>query len=167
MLWDKYKVKEFDVSSVVMSSRSILFYFKKPVNTVNNGADVVNIPESSCPVVNSDLNSEKVSPFQIVFHYQKSLIIHRKVLCFQKLTLDLEILVLASITALITIHGCIMTLRKIVKFVFIAWRRYQNWQQEKTKNQHTYQSNLKIGKKHPRVLKTTKTVNATKKQNTA
>ena len=103
-----------------MSSRSILFYFKKPVNTVNNGADVVNIPESSCPVVNSDLNSEKVSPFQIVFHYQKSLIIHRKVLCFQKLTLDLEILVLASITALITIHGCIMTLRKIVKFVFIA-----------------------------------------------
>ena len=63
MLWDKYKVKEFDVSSVVMSSRSIFFFFKKPVNTVNNDADVVNIPESSCPVVNSDLNSEKVSPF--------------------------------------------------------------------------------------------------------
>ena len=89
-----------------MSSRSILFFFKKPVNTVNNDADVVNIPESSCPVVNSDLNSEKVSPFQIVFHYQKSLIIHRKVLCFQKLTLDLEILVLASIAALITEKDC-------------------------------------------------------------
>ena len=36
--------------------------FKKPVNTVNNSADdVVNIPESSCTVVNSDVNSEDVS----------------------------------------------------------------------------------------------------------
>ena len=61
-LWDKCKVKEFDVSSVVMSSRSILSFFKKPVNIVNNGADdVVNIPQSSCTVVNSDVNSENVS----------------------------------------------------------------------------------------------------------
>ena len=47
-----------------MSSKSILSFFKKPVNTVNNGADdVVNIPESSCTVVvvNSDVNSENVS----------------------------------------------------------------------------------------------------------
>ena len=46
-----------------MSSKSILSFFKKPVNTVNNGADdVVNIPESSCAVshVNSE-NSENVS----------------------------------------------------------------------------------------------------------
>ena len=45
-----------------MSSRSILSFFKKPVNIVNNGADdVVNIPQSSCTVVNSDVNSENVS----------------------------------------------------------------------------------------------------------
>ena len=45
-----------------MSSISILSFFKKPVNTVNNGTDdVVNIPESFCAVVNSDLNSENVS----------------------------------------------------------------------------------------------------------
>ena len=38
-----------------MSSRSILSFFKKSVNTVTNGADdVVNIPESSCTVVNSE-----------------------------------------------------------------------------------------------------------------
>ena len=45
-----------------MSSRSVLSFFKKPVNTVNNSSeDVVNIPESSCTVVNSDVNSENVS----------------------------------------------------------------------------------------------------------
>ena len=45
-----------------MSSRSILSFFKKPVNTVNNGADdVVNISESSPTVVNSDVNSENGS----------------------------------------------------------------------------------------------------------
>ena len=54
-------MKEFDVSCVAMPSRSILSFFKKLVNTVNNGADdVVNIPESSCTVVNSDVNSEYV-----------------------------------------------------------------------------------------------------------
>ena len=56
-LWDKCEVKEFDVSSVVKSSRSILSSFKKPVNTVNNDAD---IPESFCIVVNSDVNSKNV-----------------------------------------------------------------------------------------------------------
>ena len=50
---------------------------------------------------------------QIVVHYQKSLIIHQKILCFRKLSLDLEI-VHVNITSLITIHCCIMTLRKIV-----------------------------------------------------
>ena len=45
-----------------MSSKSILSFSKKPANTVNNGADnVVNIPESSCTAVNSDVNSENVS----------------------------------------------------------------------------------------------------------
>ena len=40
---------------MVTSSKSILSFFKKPVNTVNNGADnVVNIPESSLTVVNSE-----------------------------------------------------------------------------------------------------------------
>ena len=44
-----------------MSSRSILWFFKKPVNTVNNGVDdVVNIPESSCTVVNNDEISDNV-----------------------------------------------------------------------------------------------------------
>ena len=42
-----------------------------------------------------------------------------------------------------------MTLRKIVYFVFIALRMYQNWQQRKTNNQHTHRSDLKIGKRHP------------------
>ena len=46
----------FDVSAV-LSSKSILSFFKKPAYTVKNGADdVVNIPESSCTVVNSDVN---------------------------------------------------------------------------------------------------------------
>ena len=45
-----------------MSSRSILSFFEKPVNTANNGADdFVNIPESSCTVVHSDVNSENIS----------------------------------------------------------------------------------------------------------
>ena len=45
-----------------MPSRSILSFFKKPVNTLNNGAgDVVNIPESSCTLVNGDVNGENVS----------------------------------------------------------------------------------------------------------
>ena len=45
-----------------MSSRSMLSFFKKTVNTGNNGADdVVNIPESSCTVLNSDVNSENIS----------------------------------------------------------------------------------------------------------
>ena len=45
-----------------MSLKSILSFFKKPVNTVNNGAnDVVDIPESSYGVINSDVNSENVS----------------------------------------------------------------------------------------------------------
>ena len=44
-----------------MSSRSILSFFKKPVSTENNGTDyIVNIPESSCTVVNGDVNSENV-----------------------------------------------------------------------------------------------------------
>ena len=43
-----------------MSSKSILWLFKKSVNT-NGADDVVNIPESSCIVVNSDVNSETVS----------------------------------------------------------------------------------------------------------
>ena len=60
-MWDKCKVKEFDVSSVVMSSRSSFSFFKKPVNTVNNGADAVNIPENSCTVADSDVKSENVS----------------------------------------------------------------------------------------------------------
>ena len=52
---------KFDVS-VVMSSRSVLSFFKKPVDTVNNSSeDVVNIPESSCTVLNIDVNSENVS----------------------------------------------------------------------------------------------------------
>ena len=42
-----------------MSSRSILSFFKKPVN--NSADDVINIPESSCIIVNSDVNSENVS----------------------------------------------------------------------------------------------------------
>ena len=63
VVWDKYKVLEFDVSSVVMSLRSILSFLKKPVNNVNSGADnVVNIPKSSCTVVNSNVNDENVSP---------------------------------------------------------------------------------------------------------
>ena len=45
-----------------MSLKSVLPFFKKPVNTVNNGADdVVKIPESSWTVVNRDVNSENVS----------------------------------------------------------------------------------------------------------
>ena len=45
-----------------MSSRSILSFFKKPVNTVNNGTDdFINISESSPTAVNSDVNSENVS----------------------------------------------------------------------------------------------------------
>ena len=52
---------DYDVGSVVKSLKSILSFFKKPLSTVNNGADdVVNIPESSCTVVNSDVNSENV-----------------------------------------------------------------------------------------------------------
>lgn len=51
---------KWNVSSVVMSSKSILWLFKKSVNT-NGADDVVNIPESSCIVVNSDVNSETVS----------------------------------------------------------------------------------------------------------
>ena len=61
MVWDKCRVKEFDVSSVVMSSRSTFSFFKKPVNTVNNGADAVNIPENSCTVADSDVKIENVS----------------------------------------------------------------------------------------------------------
>ena len=41
-----------------MSSKSILSFFKEPVN--NGADDVVNIPGSSCTVVNSDVNSETV-----------------------------------------------------------------------------------------------------------
>ena len=53
MLWDKCKVKR------VWWSISLLF--KKSVNTVNNGTDnVVDIPESSCTVVNSDVNNKNV-----------------------------------------------------------------------------------------------------------
>ena len=45
-----------------MPSKSILSFFKKPVNTVNNGADdFIDIPESSCTVLSSDVNSENVS----------------------------------------------------------------------------------------------------------
>ena len=45
-----------------MPSKSILSFFKKPGNTVNNGADdFVDIPESSCTVLNSDVDSENVS----------------------------------------------------------------------------------------------------------
>ena len=44
-----------------MSSRSLLLFFKIPVNTLNNGADdVVNIPKGSCTVANSDGNSENI-----------------------------------------------------------------------------------------------------------
>ena len=44
-----------------MSSKSILSFFKKPENAINNGIDdVVNIPESSCTVVNGDVISENV-----------------------------------------------------------------------------------------------------------
>ena len=45
-----------------MPSKSILSFPKKPVNTVNNDADdVVNNPENTCTVANSDLTSETVS----------------------------------------------------------------------------------------------------------
>ena len=45
-----------------MSSRSVLSFFKKSVNTVNNGADVVvNISDSSWTFVNNDVNSENIS----------------------------------------------------------------------------------------------------------
>ena len=94
---------------------------------------------------------------KIDVHYQKSINMRRKVLCFRKLSLDLAIDP-SKITSLITIHGCIMTLRKIVYFVFIAWRTYQSWQQSKTKNQHTHRLDLKFGKMHPSVLKITKTM---------
>ena len=108
-------MKEFDVSSVAMPSRSILSFFKKLVNTVNNGADdVVNIPESSWTVVNSDVNSEYVSSASNCCSLLERPYIHRKILCFRKLSLDLEILVPVNITGLITIHGYIMTLKKIV-----------------------------------------------------
>ena len=44
-----------------MSSKSILSFFKKPENAINNGIDdVVNIPESSWTVVNGDIISENV-----------------------------------------------------------------------------------------------------------
>ena len=78
-----------------MSSRSIFSFFKKPVNTVyNNADDVVIIPESSCTVVNSDVIVKMFPLLLIVVHYQKSLIIHRKIFCFRQLSLDLDILVL-------------------------------------------------------------------------
>ena len=51
-----------------MSSRSIVSFFKKPVNIVSNEAyDVGNIAESSCTVINSDLNSENVSSISNCF----------------------------------------------------------------------------------------------------
>ena len=104
-----------------MSSKPILSFFKKPVNTVNNGADaVINTPESSWTVVNSDLNSENVFVcFKLLFITRKRFNIHRKILCFQKLSLDLGI-VSVNITGLLTVYGCIIKLRKIMYFAFVA-----------------------------------------------
>ena len=100
---------------MVISSKSILSFLKKPIHTVNNGADdVVNIPESSCTVVNSYVNSENVSfASNRCLLPKKPIILHRKILSFRKLSVDLET-VPVNITGLITIHDCIMTLRKIV-----------------------------------------------------
>ena len=98
-----------------MFSRSILLFFKKPVNTVNNGADdVVDIPESPGTVVNSDVNSENLSSASNCFSLPEKPYHPSKILSFQKLSLDLEILISVNITGLIAIHGCIMTLRTIV-----------------------------------------------------
>ena len=98
-----------------MSSRSILSFFKKPVNTVNNRADdVVNIPESSCTVVHSDVNKENISSTSNCFSLPETFYHPSKDFVFPKLSLDLEILNSVNITGLITIYGCIMILRKIV-----------------------------------------------------
>ena len=99
-----------------MSSRSILSFFEKPVNTANNGADdFVNIPESSCTVVHSDVNSENISSASNCFSLPETFYHPSKdFVFFRKLSLDLEILNSVNITGLITIYGCIMILRKIV-----------------------------------------------------
>ena len=51
---------------------TVLSFFKKPVNTVNNDTDEsVNIPESSCAALNNDVNSENVSPASNCFPLQE------------------------------------------------------------------------------------------------
>ena len=54
-----------------MSSKSILSFFKKPVN---NGVDDVNIAESPCTVVNSNVNSENVPSASNCYHPSKDFV---------------------------------------------------------------------------------------------
>ena len=108
-LWDKCKVKKESCSSVVMSSRSMLSFFKKTVNTVNNGADdVVNIPESSCTVVNSDVNSENISSGSYWCSLPEKPSHPSKNFVFPKTKFGSQNPLPVNITGLITIHGCIL-----------------------------------------------------------
>ena len=97
-----------------MPSRSILSFFKEPVNTLNNGAgDVVNIPESSCILVNGDVNGENVSSVSNRCSLPEKPYHPSKHFVCPKTKFGLQNPRSVNITGLITIHGCIMTLRKI------------------------------------------------------
>ena len=106
-----------------MSSRSIFSFFKKPVNTVyNNADDVVIIPESSCTVVNSDVNSENVSSTSYCCSLSEKPYYSSKNFVFPttKFGSRNPRSIPVNITGLIITHGCMVTLRKIVQFVFSA-----------------------------------------------
>ena len=81
-------------------------------------------------------------------------------MCFQKLSLDLEIVPINK-SGLITIHGCIIALRILCILLLLHEERIKADCREK---QRTSIHMGRIRKSHPSVLKITKTVNATKEQ---
>ena len=91
-----------------MSSKSILSFFKKPVNTVNDGADdVSNISESSCTVVNIEYVSSASNCCSLPekpYHPLKYFVFPKTKFRSQNRSFQHN--------WFITIHDCIMTLRK-------------------------------------------------------
>ena len=101
---------------------------------------------------------------QIVAHYQKSLIIHREILCFRKLSFGSQNPRSCRHNWSDNYPWLHCDIEKDCVVCFYCMKNVSKLIAEKNKEPAYTSVGLKIGKRHPSLLKITKTVNATKKQ---
>ena len=127
-----------------------LSFFKKPANTVNNGADDINSENVSSASNCCSLSEKPYHPSKD-FEFSKTKFGSRNPRSCQHNWFD-------------NYPWLHYDIEKDCVDCFYCMKNVSKLTAEKKKNQHTLRSDLKIGKRHPGVLKITKTVNATKKQ---